>query len=168
MALKPGVGLMLSKTFWFSVPSLSISISSKLWVKCASLHQTLLSGLLKWLSPFWLSCSLLNPSSLASELARETKQTKHPENQFISKSFSLFTAWLLNTTCWKTVLKNFLAWTTRKHNLTFSILVNPVTSNLPPGILKEFLWHNSEFRQLWISYLMLDYILKAVSPEHTK
>lgn len=30
----------------------------------------------------------------------------------------------------ETIIKNFLAWTTREHNLTFSILVKTVTSNL--------------------------------------
>lgn len=30
----------------------------------------------------------------------------------------------------KTIIKNFLAWTTREHNLTFGILTRTVTPNL--------------------------------------
>jgi len=30
----------------------------------------------------------------------------------------------------KTIIKNFLAWTTREQNLTFTILMKTVTSNL--------------------------------------
>lgn len=46
IALEPGVGVMLSRAFSFSIPSLSISVPSKFCIKRANLYQILLLGLL--------------------------------------------------------------------------------------------------------------------------